>query len=142
MLDSLVLLIAFPAIQRSFASVSSAELSWVLNAYTIVYGTLLVPAGSLADRLGRRRMFLLGAGLFTLASLLCAFAPSVDWLIGLRARRWPGGWRPGSASVPRSSQAGCSTPPGPCCCSSARDRRRSTWSAGCRRSCSPAWAWR
>jgi EmrB/QacA subfamily drug resistance transporter len=91
MLDSLVLLIAFPAIQRSFASVSSAELSWVLNAYTIVYGTLLVPAGSLADRLGRRRMFLLGAGLFTLASLLCGFAPSVGWLIGLRALQAVGG---------------------------------------------------
>lgn len=91
MLDSLVLLIAFPAIQRSFADVSSAELSWVLNAYTIVYGTLLVPAGSLADRLGRRRLFLLGAGLFTFASLLCAFAPSVGWLIGLRALQAVGG---------------------------------------------------
>lgn len=91
MLDSLVLLIAFPAIQRSFAAVSSAELSWVLNAYTIVYGTLLVPAGSLADRLGRRRMFLLGAGLFTLASLLCGLAPSVGWLIGLRALQAVGG---------------------------------------------------
>jgi EmrB/QacA subfamily drug resistance transporter len=91
MLDSLVLLIAFPAIQRSFAAVSSAELSWVLNAYTIVYGTLLVPAGSLADRVGRRRLFLLGAGLFTLASLLCAFAPSVGWLIGLRVLQAVGG---------------------------------------------------
>lgn len=91
MLDSLVLLIAFPAIQRSFPAVSSAELSWVLNAYTIVYGTLLVPAGSLADRLGRRRLFLLGAGLFTLASLLCGFAPSMGWLIGLRALQAVGG---------------------------------------------------
>lgn len=91
MLDSLVLLIAFPAIQRSFPAVSSAELSWVLNAYTIVYGTLLVPAGSLADRLGRRRLFLLGAGLFTFASLLCGFAPSVGWLIGLRVLQAVGG---------------------------------------------------
>lgn len=91
MLDSLVLLVAFPAIQRSFARVSSAELSWVLNAYTIVYGALLVPAGSLADRLGRKRLFLLGAGLFTLASLLCGLARTPAWLIGLRALQAVGG---------------------------------------------------
>ncbi|HEU4324601.1 MAG TPA: MFS transporter [Roseiflexaceae bacterium] len=91
MLDSLVLLIAFPAIQRSFPALSSADLSWVLNSYTIVYGTLLVPAGSLADRLGRRRMFLVGAALFTVASLLCGLAPSVGWLIGLRALQGVGG---------------------------------------------------
>jgi EmrB/QacA subfamily drug resistance transporter len=91
MLDSLVLLVAFPAMQRSFASVATAELSWVLNAYTIIYGALLVPAGSLADRLGRRRMFLLGASLFTLASLLCGFAPTLEWLITLRALQAVGG---------------------------------------------------
>jgi hypothetical protein len=45
MLDALVLFVAFPSIERSFSAVSSAELSWVLNAYTIVYGALLVPAG-------------------------------------------------------------------------------------------------
>jgi EmrB/QacA subfamily drug resistance transporter len=91
MLDSLVLLVAFPAIQRSFAGSSLAELSWVLNAYTIVYGALLVPSGSLADQFGRRRMFLVGAGLFTLASLLCGIAPGVGWLIGLRMLQAVGG---------------------------------------------------
>jgi MFS family permease len=91
MLDSLALLTAFPAIQRSFAAVSDAELSWVLNAYTIVYGALLAPSGALADRFGRKRMFLLGAGLFALASLLCGLAPDVGWLIGLRAMQAVGG---------------------------------------------------
>lgn len=91
MLDSLVLLTAFPAIQRSFAAVSDAELSWVLNAYTIVYGALLAPSGALADRFGRKRMFLLGAGLFALTSLLCGLAPDVGWLIGLRAMQAVGG---------------------------------------------------
>ncbi len=53
MLDALVLFVAFLSIERSFSAVSSAELSWVLNAYTIVYGALLVPAGRFADRVGR-----------------------------------------------------------------------------------------
>lgn len=91
MLDSLVLLVAFQAIQASFASVDVAQLSWVLNAYTIVYGALLVPAGSLADRFGRRRMFLLGAVIFTLASLLCGMASEISWLIGFRALQALGG---------------------------------------------------
>lgn len=91
MLDSLVLLVAFQAIQASFASVDVAQLSWVLNAYTIVYGALLVPAGSLADRFGRRRIFLLGAILFTLASLLCGMASEMSWLIGFRVLQAVGG---------------------------------------------------
>lgn len=91
MLDSLVLLIAFPAIQQSFAGVSTAELSWVLNGYTIVYGALLVPAGRLADLLGRKRMFILGAVIFTVASVLCGLASTPAWLIGMRALQAVGG---------------------------------------------------
>src|SRR6266496_5093085 len=68
MLDALVLFVAFPAIQRSFSGVSGAQLSWVLNAYTIVYGALLVPMGRFADLVGRKRVFLSGAFVFTLAS--------------------------------------------------------------------------
>src|SRR5215207_2766974 len=74
MLDALVLFVAFPSITRSFSAVSNAELSWILNAYTIVYGALLVPAGRFADRLGRKKVFLAGAALFTLASVLCGVA--------------------------------------------------------------------
>jgi EmrB/QacA subfamily drug resistance transporter len=84
-LDLFIVNIAFPDIQRSFGGESDAALSWVLNAYAIVFAALLVPAGRLADLIGRRRAFLGGMALFTLASALCAAAPSVGWLIAARA---------------------------------------------------------
>lgn len=84
-LDSSLLVIAFPSIRRSFALVSTAELSWVLTAYSILFGALLVPAGRLADQSGRKRTFLSGVALFTLASGLCAAAPSAGALIAARA---------------------------------------------------------
>jgi EmrB/QacA subfamily drug resistance transporter len=83
-LDTTVLFVAFQNIGRSFPSVSPASLSWVLNAYTIAFAALLIPAGKTADRLGHKRAFLAGSGLFTLASLLCALAPSVEALIAFR----------------------------------------------------------
>ena len=91
MLDALVLFVAFPSIQRSFSAVSSDELSWVLNGYTIVYGALLVPAGRFADRVGRKRVFLAGATLFTSASMLCGLAASPAWLIAARVLQALGG---------------------------------------------------
>ena len=91
MLDALVLFVAFPSIERSFSTVSSAELSWVLNGYTIVYAALLVPAGRFADRVGRKRVFLAGATLFTLASMLCALAATPAWLIAARVLQAVGG---------------------------------------------------
>src|SRR5437762_6606501 len=91
LLDALVLFVAFPSIARSFSTVSSAELSWVLNGYTIVYGALLVPAGRLADRVGRKRVFLAGATLFTGASMLCGLAASPAWLIAARVLQAVGG---------------------------------------------------
>jgi len=84
LLDTTILFVAFHGIRRSFAAVSTAELSWVLNAYTIVFGTLLVPAGRLADLYGRKRLFLFGVALFTLASGLCGWAASALALIGFR----------------------------------------------------------
>jgi len=83
-LDTTVLFVAFPAIGRTFSSAGPAELSWVLNAYTITFAALLVPAGKLADRLGHKRIFLLGMVLFTVASAACAAAPSVEVLIAFR----------------------------------------------------------
>src|SRR5215471_20952835 len=74
MLDTTVLFVAFHGIRASFAGAATAELSWVLNAYTIVYAALLVPAGQLADLYGRKKLFLGGVALFTLASGLCGFA--------------------------------------------------------------------
>jgi len=84
-LDGTVLFVAFPAIRATFARVSAAQLSWVLNAYTIVFGALLVPSGRIADRVGRKRTFLLGLALFSAASALCGLAPSAGALIAARA---------------------------------------------------------
>src|SRR4051812_28272540 len=83
-LDLFIVNIAFPDIQRDFDGSSIASLSWGLNAYAIVFAALLVPAGRSADRLGRKRSFLLGLALFTLASALCALAPSVPLLVAAR----------------------------------------------------------
>ena len=83
-LDTTVLYVAFPDIAQSFPSVSSASLSWVLNAYTIVFAALLIPAGKTADRIGHKRAFLAGSALFTIASVLCAVAPNVEVLIAFR----------------------------------------------------------
>src|SRR5204863_496440 len=84
-LDGTVLFVAFPAIRATFARVSAAQLSWVLNAYTIVFGALLVPSGRIADRVGRKRTFLLGLALFGAASALGGLAPSAGALIAARA---------------------------------------------------------
>ena len=59
-------------------------MSWVLNAYTVVYAAMLIPAGGLADTHGRKRVFLLGVTLFIAASALCGLAGSVGWLIAAR----------------------------------------------------------
>ena len=63
---------------------SRSGLSWVLNSYNIAFAALLVPAGRLADRIGHRRVFLWGVGLFALASAACAFATSVEMLVAAR----------------------------------------------------------
>src|SRR5581483_4114745 len=76
--------IAFPNIESSFKGTSISTLSWVLNAYNIVFAAFLVAAGRLADLIGRRRMFVVGLEIFTFASLLCAVAPSAYALIGFR----------------------------------------------------------
>lgn len=83
-LDTTVLYVAFPDITASFSAASAAQLSWVLNAYTIVFAALLIPAGKIADRVGHRRVFLTGSTLFTAASVACGLAPTVEVLIGFR----------------------------------------------------------
>ncbi|RKS74436.1 EmrB/QacA subfamily drug resistance transporter [Actinomadura pelletieri DSM 43383] len=85
MLDVFVVNVAFTDIGRSFPGSSLPDLSWVLNAYTIVYAALLIPAGRLADRHGRKVGFLAGLALFTLASAACATAPTLWWLVTFRA---------------------------------------------------------
>ncbi|MFL6022684.1 MAG: MFS transporter [Marmoricola sp.] len=83
-LDSTIVNVAFPDIQRSFPTASLSSLSWVLNAYNIALAALLVVAGRLSDLMGRRRMFVQGVVVFTLASVACTFAGTVDQLIAFR----------------------------------------------------------
>ena len=89
--DATIVNIAFPSIAASFRDNPISSLSWVLNAYNVVFAALIVAAGSLADRLGRKRMFMLGLELFTAASLLCAISPSAEALVAFRAVQALGG---------------------------------------------------
>lgn len=80
-LDAPVVSVAFPAISVSFEDASQTALAWILDGYFIGFAAFLIVAGRLADRVGRRTVFVGGVGLFTLASLVCAVAPSDEWLI-------------------------------------------------------------
>lgn len=75
--DATIAVAAFPALRSSFSQTSPATLSWVLNAYTILYAALLVPAGRLVDLHGAKRQFLFGVTLFTLASAVCGMVPGI-----------------------------------------------------------------
>ncbi|MGK5641041.1 MFS transporter, partial [Streptomyces sp. URMC 126] len=89
-LDVSAVNVAFPVIGEDFPAASAAGLSWVLNAYTIVLAALLIPAGRLADVLGRRRAFLLGLAVFGLASVGCGLAPGLGWLVAARVAQGVG----------------------------------------------------
>jgi EmrB/QacA subfamily drug resistance transporter len=82
-LDLFIVNIAFPAIGEDFSS-DAAGLSWVLNAYTITFAALLAPAGRIADRVGRKKVFLTGLAVFVVASAGCATAWDESSLIGFR----------------------------------------------------------
>ncbi len=84
-LDLFIVNVALPAIGRSFGGADLSGLSWVLNAYAVVFAALLVPAGRLADHFGRRRFLLAGVAVFTLASAAGAAAPSLGVLVAARA---------------------------------------------------------
>ena len=83
-LDLFIVNLAFPAIAREYPGSGLGGLSWVLNAYTIVFAAVLVPAGRFADQFGRKRMFVAGLAVFALGSLLCGLAPGVDALVAAR----------------------------------------------------------
>jgi EmrB/QacA subfamily drug resistance transporter len=84
LLDVTIVNIAFPDIERSFPDDPVANLSWILNAYNVVFAAALVPSGRLADRFGRRRMFLYGVLLFLAASVVCGLAGSIEVLVAAR----------------------------------------------------------
>lgn len=90
-LDLSMLFVAYPAIADAFPNTSDALLSWVVTIYSIVLAALLIPAGRLADRLGRRRMFLTGIAVFGVGALASGLAPGPVWLIAARAGQAMGG---------------------------------------------------
>jgi NTE family protein len=83
-IDVTIVNVAFPDMRESFPDSSLSELSWVLNAYNIVFAAFIVAAGRIADLLGRKRLFEQGVILFTVTSVLCAVAPSVELLVAFR----------------------------------------------------------
>jgi len=83
-LDATIVNVAFPSIRQTFPGSSIGGLSWVLNSYNIVFAAFLVAAGRFADLFGRRRVFTAGIVLFTVASGLCAVAPSLAFLVAAR----------------------------------------------------------
>ena len=89
-IDASIVNVAMPSIGRAL-NFSQADLSWVVNAYTLTFGGFLLLGGRLADLLGRRRMFMTGLVLFSSASLLGGLAQSEAWLIAARAAQGLGG---------------------------------------------------
>jgi EmrB/QacA subfamily drug resistance transporter len=89
-LDATIVNIALPHIQQAL-HFSTTSLSWVLNAYTLTFGGLLLLGGRAGDILGRRRVFISGIALFALASLLGGLATSSGWLLAARALQGVGG---------------------------------------------------
>ena len=75
-LDLSIINVAFPDIEASYPHASSASLSWIITAYSIVFGALLVVGGRTGDRLGRKRVFQGGTAVFLLGSFLCGIAPN------------------------------------------------------------------
>src|SRR4051812_3102255 len=90
-LDATIVNIALPHMRTALHFTSIAELSWVLNAYTLVFGGLLLLGGRMGDLFGRRRMFMVGVLIFAFASLLGGFAWTKGWLLAMRALQGVGG---------------------------------------------------
>ena len=89
-LDNLVVSTALP-VMRVDLGASIEELEWIVNAYTFTFAVFLLTGAALGDRFGRKRMFLVGVALFTVASALAALAPTTEWLIAARALQGVGG---------------------------------------------------
>jgi EmrB/QacA subfamily drug resistance transporter len=104
MLDGTVVNVALPRIGEDLGG-GLTSLQWTLNAYTLTLSGLLLLGGSLGDRMGRRRIFMVGVLWFTLASIGCALAPSTAVLIGMRALQGAGAalLTPGSLAILQAS---------------------------------------
>ena len=106
MLDATVVNLALPRIAEDLDA-SFSQLQWVVNGYTLSLAALILLGGSLGDRMGRRRIFVTGAVWFTVASVLCAAAPTAEFLIAARVIQGIGGalLTPGSLAIIQSSFA-------------------------------------
>jgi len=89
-LDNLVVTMALPSIRIDLGA-SIEDLEWTVNAYTLTFAVLLLTGAALGDRFGRRRLFVIGVGIFTVASAAAALAPNVETLIAARAVQGLGG---------------------------------------------------
>lgn len=100
LLDASIVTVALPTIQRDLHA-QLADLQWVVDAYTLPFAALLLTAGTLADRFGRKRIFLIGLVIFVTGSAMCGLAPTLGWLIAGRVLQGAGGaaLSPGSLSV-------------------------------------------
>jgi EmrB/QacA subfamily drug resistance transporter len=105
-IDSTVVNIALPAIGRDLDA-DAAGLQWTINGYALSLASLILLGGSLGDRFGRRRMFLVGVGWFAVSSLLCGVAPNVESLIAARVLQGIGGalLTPGALAILEASFA-------------------------------------
>src|SRR5258705_11260832 len=83
-LDANIVAVSLPSIGRTL-NADFAATEWVISAYTLAFASLLLPAGALADRFGRKRLLLVGLALFTAASILCGAAPTIVLLNAGRA---------------------------------------------------------
>jgi EmrB/QacA subfamily drug resistance transporter len=103
-LDGTVVNVALPDIGRDLDASTSA-LQWILNGYLLTLASLILLGGSLGDRYGRRRVFVFGIWLFTASSLLCALAPTAEWLVFARMLQGVGGalLTPGSLALLEAS---------------------------------------
>ena len=99
-IDGTALNVVLPSLQKEF-NATGTDLFWLLNSYLLMLAALVLPGGSLGDKLGRKKIFMIGIAVFMLASAACGFAPTVNYLIVFRAIQGIGGalMIPGSLSI-------------------------------------------
>ena len=103
-IDGTALNVVLPSLQRDL-NASGTDLFWILNAYLLILAALILVGGSLGDKLGRKKIFMIGILIFIIGSTACGFAPTVTYLIGFRLAQGVGGalMIPGSLSLLSSS---------------------------------------
>jgi MFS family permease len=99
-IDGTALNVALPSLQKDL-NATGIDLFWILNSYLLMLAALILTGGSLGDKLGRKKIFMIGIAIFILGSALCSFSPTVSYLIASRALQGLGGalMIPGSLSI-------------------------------------------